>query len=34
MSPVERNAAVENLNEIATVRVGPRHADPDIWREV
>ena len=34
MSPVTQNAAVKSLNEIATVRITLRNADPAIWREV
>ena len=34
MSPTRHNAASDSFNEIATVRIELRHADPLIWREV
>jgi hypothetical protein len=33
MSPI-RHAASDSFNEIATVRIGLRHTDPSIWRQV
>jgi hypothetical protein len=34
MSPIRQNAATDSFNEIATVRIELRHADPLIWRQV
>ena len=34
MSPIRQNAASDSFNEIATVRIELRHADPLIWRQV
>ena len=34
MSPIRRNATSDSFNEIATVRIELRHADPLIWRQV
>jgi hypothetical protein len=34
MSPIRQNVASDSFNEIATVRIELRHADPLIWRQV